>query len=97
MNDDLISRSALLDKSYSTTRPTWDNPYAGGEVVNAEDIENAPAIALDRYTALRVLNDLSSFMYPSYDLFGNKTLVIDRNKFEKVRAKYLDRQGVKKY
>lgn len=47
----------------------------------------------DRRTALRVLNDLSSSMYPNYDLYGNKTLVIDRDKFEAVRAKYLDRRG----
>ena len=46
----------------------------------------------DRYTALEVLKDLSKDMYPSYDLFGKKTLVIDRDKFEAVRAKYLDRK-----
>lgn len=44
MSADLISRSALLDKSYCPSRPTWDNPYAGGEVVDVEDIENAPSI-----------------------------------------------------
>ena len=92
MSDDLISRSALLDKSYCPSRPTWDNPYAGGEVVDVEDIEKAPAVELDRYTALRVLNDLSSCMYPSRDLFGYKTLVIGRAEFEKIRAKYLDRK-----
>ena len=90
MNDDLISRSALLDKSYSTGRSTWDNPYCGEEVVSVLDIDNAPAVELDRYTALRVLNDLSSCMYPSFDLYGRKTLVINRINFEKVRAKYLD-------
>lgn len=46
----------------------------------------------DRQTALDVLKDLSAQMYPSYDLFGNKTLVIDRDKFEKIRAKYLDKK-----
>lgn len=46
----------------------------------------------DRHTALRVLQDLSSRMYPNYDLYGNKTLVIYRDKFEEVRAKYLDRK-----
>ena len=47
----------------------------------------------DRTTALRVLNDLSSCMYPSFDLYGRKTLVINRVDFENVRAKYLDRKG----
>ena len=47
---------------------------------------------LDRLTALRVLQDLSSCMYPSLDLYGNKTLVINRDKFEKIRAKYLDQK-----
>ena len=45
---------------------------------------------MDRLTALRVLQDLSSCMYPSFDLFGRKTLVINRVDFEKIRAKYLD-------
>lgn len=92
MNDDLISRSALLDKSYCPSRPTWDNPYDGGEVVDVEDIENAPAIELDRYTALRLLNELSSYMRPSSDSFGTKTLVIHRTSFERIRSKYLDRK-----
>lgn len=47
---------------------------------------------IDRRTALRVLQDLSSCMYPSLDLYGNKTLVINRDKFEAIRAKYLDRK-----
>lgn len=45
---------------------------------------------LDRRTALEVLKDLSRDMYPSYDLFGRKTLVINRDDFESIRAKYLD-------
>ena len=45
---------------------------------------------LDRKTALNVLQDLSKQMYPSLDLFGHPTLVIDRPKFEEVRKKYLD-------
>ena len=45
---------------------------------------------LDRQTALRVLKDLSSKMYPNYDLFGRKTLVIKREDFEAIRKKYLD-------
>ena len=44
----------------------------------------------DRKTALAVLKDLSRDMYPNYDLFGTKTLVINRSQFEKIRAKYLD-------
>lgn len=50
-------------------------------------------VVFDRCTALRVLNDLSSCMYPSFDLYGRKTLVINRGEFEKIRAKYLDRKG----
>ena len=44
----------------------------------------------DRLTALRVLQDLSNRMYPNLDLFGSPTLVIDRDKFEEVRKKWLD-------
>ena len=44
----------------------------------------------DRRTALRVLQDLSTRMYPNLDLFGRPTLVIDRDKFEEVRKKWLD-------
>ena len=46
----------------------------------------------DRDTALAVLKDISAELYPSYDLFGNKTLVIKREKFENIRKKYLDRE-----
>lgn len=92
MFDDLINRSELLEKSYCPVKPTWDSPYLGGEVVDVEDIENAPSVDLNRLTALRVLQDLSSHMYPSTDLFGRKTLVINRTYFEKIRAKYLDRK-----
>ena len=44
---------------------------------------------IDRYTALEILKEFSRDMYPSYDLFGKKTLVINRDKFEAIRAKYL--------
>lgn len=47
----------------------------------------------DRDTALAILQDLARTMYPSHDLFGNKTLVIDRDKFETIRKKYLGREG----
>lgn len=46
----------------------------------------------DRKTALRVLQDLSKNMYPNYDIFGHKTLVINRERFEEVRKKYLDKK-----
>jgi hypothetical protein len=48
--------------------------------------------SFDRQTALRVLQDLSKHMYPNYDIFGNKTLVIRREYFEDVRKKYLDKK-----
>lgn len=91
MNDDLISRSALLDKTFTMYEYTPDWPIER-RVVKAYDIENAPAVDLDRQTALRVLQDISSYMYPDINLFGQKTLVIRRSDFEKIRAKYLDRK-----
>ena len=51
MNDDLISRSALLEKSFSTAPATMINPYGGESVVRVEDIENAPAV--DAETVLK--------------------------------------------
>lgn len=48
-------------------------------------------INIDRTTALAVLKDLSKCMYPSNDIFGGKTLVINRTDFEAIRKKYLDR------
>lgn len=45
---------------------------------------------IDRATALEVLKEFSRDMYPSLDLFGRKTLVINRDKFEAIRKKYLD-------
>ena len=47
-------------------------------------------IAYDRRTALCVLKDLSHYMRPSLDMFGEKILTIKRDKFEIVRKKYLD-------
>ena len=49
-------------------------------------------MSYDRDTALAILKEFSRDMYPSYDLFGNKTLVINRDKFEAIRAKYLDQK-----
>ena len=63
-----------------------------GSTVNPNYIPPASVkeYGFDRRTALEVLKDVSRHMYPSYDLFGRKTLVIDRYKFEEIRAKYLD-------
>lgn len=57
-----------------------------------EEWINDDSVKYDRKTALAVLNALSKRMYPSYDLYGNKTLVIDRDKFEVVRKKFLDKR-----
>lgn len=54
------------------------------------DKEKQIEARLDRKTALNVLQDLSKEMYPSLDLFGHPTLVIDRSNFEEIRKKYLD-------
>lgn len=45
----------------------------------------------DRDTALAVLKEFSRDMYPSNDIFGHKTLVISRGKFEAIRKKFLDK------
>ena len=47
---------------------------------------------MDKDTALAVLKDFTKFAYPSLDIFGGKTLVIRRDKFEMIRKKYLDRK-----
>lgn len=54
-----------------------------------EEWINDRSTEFDRNTALEILKALSKRMYPSHDLFGNKTLVINRNKFEAVRKKFL--------
>lgn len=48
---------------------------------------------MDRNTALSVLQDLSNRMYTNYDLFGKPTLVVNRDDFETIRAKYLDNKS----
>ena len=58
--------------------------------VNPDYIPPQSTVKLDRRTALNVLQDISSKMYPDINLFGRKTLVISREDFEKIRAKYLD-------
>ena len=50
----------------------------------------------DRHTALQVLKDLSSNMHCSRNLYGQDTLVIHRDKFEEIRAKWLDKRENKK-
>lgn len=49
---------------------------------------------MDRHTALCVLKDISKDMRAVNDIFGNPVLIIDRDKFEAVRKKYLDKEEV---
>ena len=51
---------------------------------------------MDRETALSVLNDISHCLTPDIDWLGNKTLVITRNDFERIRKKYLDSEEKQK-
>lgn len=51
-------------------------------------------IEFDRKTALIVLQAISHKMYPSLDIFGNKTLVINRYEFEAIRQKFLDKRSM---
>lgn len=60
-----------------------------GERIVNKMMTNASTSEFDRGTALAILKEFSRDMYPSYDLFGNKTLVISRDKFEEIRKKYL--------
>lgn len=53
-------------------------------------------IVFDRDTALMILKDLTAHMRPSQDLFGNRTLVINRDGFELIRKKYLGNKGESK-
>ena len=90
-------RTTLPGDSMEKHGDIFDHPekYISEEAVAKylkEKEEDYGVCDFDRRTALRVLQDLSSCMYPSLDLYGNKTLVIDRDKFEKIRAKYLDRK-----
>lgn len=58
-----------------------------------EELEKKETVEeFDRPTALNILRDLSKNMYPNYDIFGKKTLVINRDRFEAVRKKYLDKE-----
>lgn len=45
---------------------------------------------LDRRTALKVLQDLSSKLRPQYDLFGREIFHIYRSDVEAIRKRYLD-------
>lgn len=47
---------------------------------------------VNRYTALMVLKELSNNMYPNNDIFGNGILVINKDKFESIRKKFLDKE-----
>ena len=48
----------------------------------------------ERDIALAVLQEFIPTMYPSYDIFGNPTLVISREKFEAIRHRWLDKKVV---
>lgn len=62
-------------------------PPIKNEIFDQND--DTQTVKFDRATALAVLKEFSRDMYPSLDLFGNKTLVIRREKFEAIRKKYL--------
>lgn len=72
------------------------NPPECGDCVECwnRDIKTDESLkkdfGFDRATALMVLKELSRDMYPDYDIFGKGTLVIDRDKFEAIRKKFLD-------
>lgn len=88
----------------SECRESWNDIYSNvsmeetcpncGALINEDEteyIENSKrSKSFDRNTSLSILKELSRDMRPSYDLFGKKTLVIDRDKFEAIRKKYLD-------
>lgn len=40
----LIDKCDLLEHSYCTMPPSYDNPYGGDCVVSVKDIENAPIV-----------------------------------------------------
>ena len=64
-------------------------------VLKEEEWINDQSVEFDRDTALAVLKAISKHMYPSLDIFGNKTLVISRHNFEVVRRKFLDKKETK--
>lgn len=80
------------DKFQLKKRMTPMAAYKYEKLKKEEEWINDQSIVFDRDTALIVLNALSERMYPSTDIFGNKTLVIDRYRFEAVRKKFLDRK-----
>lgn len=65
-----------------------------GEVVDKPNpFQDEQNEYFNRRTALRVLQDISSNMRSSNNIFGTKTLTIARCDFEKIRHKYLDKKG----
>lgn len=81
--DDLIKElEKKLEQAYCLIGEVMDKPNPFETIYD-----------IHRLHALAVLKDLSKDMYPSYDLFGNKTLVINRDKFEVIRKKYLDKEN----
>ena len=71
------------------TRLTPTALYEYEKLIHEQEWINDKTIEFDRDTAVMVLKALVKHMHPSTDLFGNKTLVIDRNRFEAVRKKFL--------
>lgn len=97
--DDLFQYHILLDKE--DIERLFNEKYSIS-IDSHHDIPCAPFIHItldkdarkevNRHTALMVLKELSNNMYPNNDIFGNGTLVIDRDKFESIRKKFLDKE-----
>lgn len=64
--------------------------YEYEKIKKEEEWVNDQSVEFDRDTALMVLKAISSHMYLSHNIFGEKTLVINLNRFEAVRKKFLD-------
>lgn len=63
MINDLISRSALLEKSHPLTPCTVDNPYNTASVVDVEDILSAPVVDfVNRKLYYSLLDDFNELL-----------------------------------
>lgn len=71
------------------SRMTSGQEYLYRKYIEREAWANDHSVQYDRATALAVLKALSKDMYPSVNLYGNKTLVIGRDEFEFIRKKFL--------
>lgn len=78
--------------SYPTCKHTTDIRHAKNFKTIGVDFWEKEGCRRDRDTALAILKEFSRDMRPGEDLFGNKTLVINRDQFEAIRKKYLDRK-----